>query len=94
MAVTYFDPLTTNAVDLQRMLDSKEITSVQIIEQCMQQIERYEPALNALISVAPSESVRRIAAALDDERRKKQTRGPLHGIPIVLKVRLTLGGGR
>ncbi|ETS78057.1 hypothetical protein PFICI_10119 [Pestalotiopsis fici W106-1] len=85
MTLSCFDPLTTDAVDLQLMLESNKITSVQIIEQCLQQIERHEAVLNALISVAPRETLLHIAAALDDERRAGHIRSPLHGIPIVLK---------
>ncbi|KAH8888130.1 amidase signature enzyme [Thozetella sp. PMI_491] len=85
MSSSPFDPLTTNAVDLQRMLEAGQITSVQIVESYLQQIERHEPALNALISISPAETLRRIAAELDEERRQGRVRGPLHGIPIVLK---------
>ncbi|KAJ6125742.1 amidase signature enzyme [Penicillium sp. IBT 18751x] len=49
------------------------------------QIDRYEPALNALISPAPREKVLKIAKARDEERQKGRFRGPFHGIPIILK---------
>jgi amidase len=86
MPGSHFDPLTTTAVDLQHMLQTKQITSVEIVEQYLDQIGSHEPTLNALISIAPGESLRRIAASLDDERLQGRIRGPLHGIPIVLKV--------
>ncbi|OTB04265.1 hypothetical protein M426DRAFT_11887 [Hypoxylon sp. CI-4A] len=69
MEISYFDPLTTNAVDLQHMLESGQITSVQIIEQYLQQIERHERSLNALVSIAPRESLRRIASSLHSRQR-------------------------
>ncbi|TGJ81067.1 hypothetical protein E0Z10_g7700 [Xylaria hypoxylon] len=86
MALSYFNPLVTTTADLRRMLDSQQITSVQIVEQYLEQIDRYEPVLNALASIAPRDSLRRIAESLDDERRGGRVRSPLHGIPIVLKV--------
>ncbi len=46
-------------------------------------IDRQGPALNAIIELNPDALAD--AAALDRERRAKGTRGPLHGIPIVLK---------
>ncbi|KAK6078644.1 hypothetical protein SCUP515_09694 [Seiridium cupressi] len=82
-----FDPLVTTTPDLRRMLESKQITSVQIVEQYLEQIDRYESSLNALASIAPRDRLRRTAASLDDERREGRVRSPLHGIPIVLKVR-------
>ncbi|KAJ5122759.1 Amidase [Penicillium atrosanguineum] len=47
-----FNVLTTNAVDLQQLLEKNMTTSAQIVEEYLAQIDRYEPALNALISPA------------------------------------------
>ncbi|KAE8380867.1 amidase signature enzyme [Aspergillus bertholletiae] len=80
-----FSVLTTNAVDLQRLLEENKTTSAQIVEEYLAQIDRYEPALNALISPAPRNKILGIAKARDEERQKGQIRGPFHGIPIVLK---------
>ena len=80
-----FHILTTNAVDLQQLLDESKITSAQVVEAYLAQIDRYEPALNALISPAPRDKVLGIARARDEERQKGQIRGPFHGIPIILK---------
>jgi amidase len=46
-------------------------------------IDRSGPKLRAVIEVNPE--ARAIAEALDDERRDKGARGPLHGIPVLLK---------
>ncbi|KAL7805666.1 amidase signature domain-containing protein [Trichoderma aethiopicum] len=80
-----FNVLTTNAVDLQRLLANKQITSVQIVRQYFDQIDRHEPFLNAFISPAPRDKVLRVAAALDEERSNGSVRSAFHGIPIVLK---------
>ncbi|KAH8898126.1 amidase signature enzyme [Thozetella sp. PMI_491] len=80
-----FDPLTTNAADLQRRLEAKELTSVQIVETYLAQIETYNKYVNAFISITPRDIVVGIAAALDAERAAGSLRGPYQGIPIVLK---------
>lgn len=80
-----FNVLTTNAVDLQQLLEENKTTSALIVEGYLAQIDRYEPALNALISPAPRDKVLEIAEARDEERQKGQIRGPFHGIPIILK---------
>ncbi|RFU80727.1 amidase [Trichoderma arundinaceum] len=85
MGSSPFNVLTTNAVDLQRLLGEKQITSVQIVQQYFEQIDRHEPVLNALISRAPRDKVLRAAAALDEERSNGKVRSAFHGIPIVLK---------
>lgn len=86
MANAPFDVLTTNAVDLQQLLRENKITTVQIVHEYLSQIQRHEPTLNCFISVAPRDILLRVAALLDEERQQGSSRGPLHGIPIVLKV--------
>jgi amidase len=79
------DLLNTTASDLQGLLEAGTITSVQIVLEYLAQIERYEPRLHAFISVAPRQLLLDAAVARDDEREGGHLRGPLHGIPIVLK---------
>ncbi|RAK97892.1 amidase signature enzyme [Aspergillus ibericus CBS 121593] len=80
-----FNVLTTNAVDLQQLLNKNQITSTQVIQEYFAQIDRHEPTLNALISPAPRAKVLEIATALDEERQNGHIRSPFHGIPIILK---------
>lgn len=86
MSDSSFNVLTTNAVDLQRLLSENKITSVEIVQRYFEQIDRHEPFLNALISTAPRDKVLSAAASLDEERKNGKTRSAFHGIPIVLKV--------
>src|SRR4029077_1132181 len=56
-------------------------------------IEAYDrkgPRLNAIIAVNPA--AREEAASLDRERAARGARGPLHGIPIVIKDNYDLAG--
>ena len=83
-----FDPLTVSAFELSELLNAQAITSVQIVELYLREIElhnRRGRQLRALISVAPKHEALKIAKKLDDERARGKVRGPLHGIPIVLK---------
>ncbi len=72
--------------DLGRMLASGEVTSAQLVEQYLARIEAYDragPRLNSIVRVNPA--ARELAAALDRERATTGPRGPLHGIPILVK---------
>ncbi|KAH8689444.1 amidase signature domain-containing protein [Talaromyces proteolyticus] len=80
-----FNVLTTNAVDLKQLIEENKFTSVQIVQEYFAQINRYESALNALISPAPRDNVLAIASALDQERQNGKVRSSFHGIPIILK---------
>lgn len=71
---------------LQAGLRSGEHTAVSLVEQYVARIEelnRKGPELRAVIEVNPD--AHSIAEALDAERKEKGPRGPLHGIPILLK---------
>ncbi|CAG5179210.1 uncharacterized protein ALTATR162_LOCUS9088 [Alternaria atra] len=83
-----FDPLTVSAFELSELLNAQALTSVQIVRMYLKEIElhnRRGRQLRALISVAPKHEVLKIARKLDEERARGKIRGPLHGIPIVLK---------
>ncbi len=72
--------------DLQTALTEGRVSSVLLVDAYLKRIEAYDrngPMLNALIRLNPN--ARAEAAALDAERRAGRVRGPLHGIPIILK---------
>jgi Asp-tRNA(Asn)/Glu-tRNA(Gln) amidotransferase A subunit family amidase len=72
--------------DLQSALAAGTLTSRQLVEQYMARIQAYDqrgPALNAIVTLNPN--ALKEAERLDEERRTHGPRGPLHGIPIVVK---------
>jgi amidase len=83
-----FNPLTATVGDLQQLLQNGSTTSVEVVETYFDQISKYNhagPKLNALISVAPRHVALQRALLLDAERAAGRVRGPLHGIPFVVK---------
>ena len=84
------DILTLTASDARALLDAKRIMSTQLVQVCLDQIQRHNKAglkLNAVLLTAPQEDLMRKASVLDDERARGHVRSPLHGLPILLKVR-------
>lgn len=72
--------------ELQSAMASGRVTSVDLVDAYVARIDAYDqqgPRLNAIIRRNPN--ARGDAAALDAERRAGKVRGPLHGIPIILK---------
>jgi amidase len=72
--------------DLQQRMQSGRETSRSIVEQYIARIDaidRNGPALHSVLEVNPDALA--IADRLDAERRSGRTRGPLHGIPILIK---------
>jgi amidase len=71
---------------LQEMLDSGKTSSRELVKGYVERIALYDkqgPALNSVLELNPEALF--IAEALDLERAKKGPRGPLHGIPVLLK---------
>ncbi|MCX2919141.1 amidase [Stenotrophomonas rhizophila] len=72
--------------DLQARMASGELDSVTLARAYLDRIARLDragPRLRAVIELNPD--ALREAAQLDAERRRGQLRGPLHGIPVLLK---------
>ena len=67
---------------LDRMA-SGELTSRQLTQAYIDRIRALNPLLHSVIEVNPNAVS--IAARRDNERRRGQVRGPLHGIPILVK---------
>ena len=70
-------------------MSSGKYTARAIAEKYLARIEaidRHGPALNSVIEINPD--ALEIAEKLDAERKEKGARGPLHGIPILLKDNL------
>lgn len=85
-AVGPFELEEATIADLQSGMESGRFTSRSITELYLGRIEaldRRGPALASVIEVNPDAPA--IAAGLDDERRAGRVRGPLHGVPILLK---------
>ena len=81
-----FDPYERSIADLQAALDKRQVTSRQLVESYLARIEAYDqqgPRINAFISLNPA--ALETADALDRERAARRVRGPLHGIPVVVK---------
>jgi amidase len=71
---------------LQEWMQARRYTSRQIVDlylERIEQIDRGGPALRSVIEVNPD--ARAIADALDAERSTRGPRGPLHGIPVLIK---------
>ncbi len=72
--------------ELQQAMASGAVTAVDLVDAYLARIEAYDqagPRLNAILHLNPK--AREQAAALDQERRAQGPRGPLHGVPIILK---------
>jgi amidase len=85
-AAPRFDLEEATIADLQQKMASGAETARSIAQKYLARIEsidRSGPALHSVIEINPDALA--IADRLDEERRTRGPRGPLHGIPILLK---------
>jgi amidase len=68
---------------LQAAMASGQLTSRQLTAGYLDRIQSLNPLLHSVIQVNPNAAA--IAARSDNERRAGQVRGPLHGIPLLVK---------
>src|SRR2546421_493626 len=81
-----YDVTEKRIKDLQTAMRAGQVTSVQLVQAYLDRIAAYDqqgPSLNAVIYLNPNAA--KAAQALDDERSSHGARGPLHGIPVLLK---------
>jgi amidase len=72
--------------ELQERMAKRRLTSRELVDKYIDRIEKLDqrgPRLNSVIEINPD--AEKIARDLDGERRAGHVRGPLHGIPILLK---------
>ena len=80
------DVVETPVAELQRAMEAGRTTSKALVQAYLARIkaiDRAGPRINAVIELNPEALA--IAAALDRERKEKGSRGPLHGIPVLIK---------
>src|SRR5208282_502103 len=72
--------------EISDLLEHGEATSVEITEMLLRRIgeaDRQGPALHAVLALCADGP--EIAQRMDEERRQGQVRGPLHGVPTLVK---------
>jgi amidase len=79
------DPLTIDVKSMQRLLETGSMRSDDLVALSLQQISTYDGYLHAMIAITPSEVLKATIDILDTERQDGKVRGPLHGIPIIIK---------
>ena len=72
------------AVELAAMIRRKELSAQEVISAHLQQIERVNPQVNAIVTVVADQAMANARAA-DEAQARGHALGPLHGLPIAIK---------
>ena len=85
-------PAQTDATTLARWMAEGRTSSERLVADSLgrvQALDRAGPHLNSVIELNPE--AKALARALDAERRAGRVRGPLHGLPVLLKDNIATG---
>jgi len=86
MNIPNFQPMETTIAEVQSAMTAGVLTSEQLTAWYLERIDAYDqlgPALNAIAAI--NEQALDDARQLDAERTTQGARGPLHGVPVLLK---------
>src|SRR5688500_12120572 len=78
--------------DLQRLMAERKLSAVTLTKTYLRRIEQLDrtgPKVNSVIEVNPD--ALEIARERDADRKRGELRGPLHGIPVLLKDNIDTG---
>jgi amidase len=85
------------ATEMARRIRAKELSAIEVMEAHLEQIERVNPKVNAIVTFLPEQALEQARAA-DKALTQGEEVGPLHGLPIAHKdlvltkgVRTTFG---
>jgi amidase len=84
--LSFYEVHEQSILDLQAAQAAGKVTSRALVDAYLARIQAYDqagPRLNSIVLINPR--ARDEADALDRERQEKGARGPLHGIPILIK---------
>lgn len=70
--------------EVSSMIKNKQVSPVELVEECTKRTKQLQPELNAYITFLEDDA-RKKAKIAEQEIMKKGPRSPLHGIPIALK---------
>jgi Asp-tRNA(Asn)/Glu-tRNA(Gln) amidotransferase A subunit family amidase len=84
------NPVEFTVEQIQADYAARKYTSVQLTQAFLDRIERYEEKYNAFVSMNPNALAQ--ARELDEEFARSGPRGPLHGVPVVVKDNIDYGG--
>jgi aspartyl-tRNA(Asn)/glutamyl-tRNA(Gln) amidotransferase subunit A len=79
--------------EASELLRRRSVSAVELTQACLDRIEKYNPVLDAFITVMHEQALS-VAHQRDAELRRGKQRGPLHGIPIALKDNIDTAGVR
>jgi len=81
------------AIEVARLIQLKKLSAREALAEHLKQIERVNPKVNAIVTLA-AETAADAAAKADEMQARKEKLGPLHGLPVAHKDLMETSGIR
>ncbi|MDH7785360.1 amidase [Ochrobactrum sp. 19YEA23] len=85
------EPWRWSATQMAAAIRVKELSSLECVESCIGRIEAINPAVNAVVDLLYDEA-RSAAKTADAALARGEAIGPLHGVPVTVKINIDYGG--
>lgn len=86
------DIVAMDAVGLSAAIHRRDVSCAEVLNAYLAQIDRLNPIVNAIVAMPERESLQTQAKERDEQLARKQSMGPLHGIPQAPKDIAPLAG--
>ncbi len=79
------------ATQMASAIQARQVSSVECVESCIERIDAVNPSVNAIVDPLYDEA-RRSAEAADAAIARGEIAGPLHGVPVTIKINIDYAG--
>ncbi|MFD1557617.1 amidase family protein [Paraburkholderia silviterrae] len=80
-----------SATEMAALVARRDVSSKELVESSLARLEEVNPHLNAVVDVL-ADSALEAAAAADAAVARREAPGPLHGVPVTVKVNVDMAG--
>ncbi len=80
-----------SVTDLSHAIQTRKISSREVVETCLERIKAVNPGLNAVVALSEEKALKKADEA-DKALAKGDIQGPLHGVPMTIKDSLDTAG--
>jgi Asp-tRNA(Asn)/Glu-tRNA(Gln) amidotransferase A subunit family amidase len=84
--------MSPNLTKLVELIKARKLSPVEAAQSCLDRIEKLNPSLNAVVTIAPD--VMQQALAAEQALLRGEWLGPLHGVPVTIKDTIETTGLR
>ena len=77
-------PCDLNAAEARKLIGNKQLSPVELTTSCIEQIEKHNPSINAVVAIDKNDVLKQAKKA-EDEVMSGSELGILHGLPVGIK---------